>query len=144
MNPTKYFVVQKGHKYLTPSGGWSPRLSVALIAATREEAVRNQQRLRARGTVNLVEPVACEKCTLVFDPIMGHTCTRAGDLEYVIRRNFNSTYLSPNSGWCKSPDKARRMTFTEAKEIQERLDSEPNSRGAGIDSTHTVCLLDDE
>lgn len=78
MNPEqKVYVVQKGRKYLTSDAGLTPSLGRAKLFGSREEAARFQATHRRSGSVNLVQPEACQKCGLVFDPIMGHTCKAA-------------------------------------------------------------------
>jgi hypothetical protein len=148
-----FYVIQRAQKYLTYNGGYTPHLAKALQCPTREEAARHQAMHRSHGKINLVEPKTCEKCQALFDPFYPHTCpklvgtrsTRVPNMQpsasYIIRRNFNNTYLTANHGWSKDITKASRMCFVDAQEIQQRLDREPQTRGPGIDSTHTVCLL---
>jgi hypothetical protein len=166
-----FYVIQRAQKYLTYNGGYTPHLAKALQCPTREEAARHQAMHRSHGKINLVEPKTCEQCHTLFDPFYQHTCpanpvgslsTRVpnmqptlahsegeraggeGHAHYIIRRNFNNTYLTQNSGWSKKLTSARKMSFVDAQEIQQRLDREPQTRGPGIDSTHTVCLLDEQ
>lgn len=69
------YIVQRGHKYLTNHGGWTPRLSAAHPSSSREQAARHQQLHRANGTINLVHPQKCAGCGELFDPIMRHECS---------------------------------------------------------------------
>lgn len=71
MPSNQIYIVQRGLKYLTSHGGWSPLLANAQPSFTREQAARHQALYRAHGTINLVSPTTCARCQTLIDPIMG-------------------------------------------------------------------------